>query len=216
MRVQAFIPDWDNPTTDAELLYRQLSEFCPTQILKRRNVASAYQWQEMLEKFDADVALWMMADVRLPNMKEMFPEMMRLLSRPDIAIYAPFIDWQISMDASRPQTYGAIEPEVYEVKINDGAMFAVTSKLLSLLPPFIPEDNPQCCYYTTFMAMYARRNGLKVVRDYRFRAKHPYGSSWNCCEGLRQSQVWVANLPSQDNDEMMRIFDVARMMKESI
>jgi hypothetical protein len=139
----------------------------------------------------------------------MFPEMVRLLSRPDIGVYAPYVDHTSQQsDVTRCKE---IEPGVYEVAANDLVIVALSSKMLSLMPPVNPADNPRAWYYDYLMASYARRNNLMVARDYRFTAFHPKGSIYNIQETMTASKLWRDSLPSQDRtgieEAMKKAFD---------
>lgn len=171
MRVQAFIPNWPGPKQHADEIYRIVKDYCPATILSDPNDYFNAQWEKARTQFTADILLWIMADVTLPNdFGRMFGEGKYFMSRPDIGWYAPDIAWTSYIyDKSELKQ---VEPEVYEVPNTDSLCFMIRKDVVDAMPYIDPKISYMWGMDITAIAT-ARRMGLKVVRDYRFKAEHP-------------------------------------------
>jgi hypothetical protein len=206
MNIQAFIANWDSPTCDAELLRRQLDPFYDTKILQAYDVPFAVQWHEALSRFTGDVLLWVMADVRLPQAPVSFlVEMEKVLSRSDIWMYAPNLEW--TSTRYNPARCTEILPGVIDVANTDQVICAVKWDLLNIVPPLSTQLNPRGWRYDYLMTAVARRFGAHAVRDTRFTATHPYGSIYSTEAAQVQTDAWHRSLPLEWQNQICSLMD---------
>lgn len=178
MKIEAFIPDWPgyhalHAASHANVLARRY----PTRILDDPADYFNAQWQKARDQFTGDILLWVMADVTLPErFNVMLNEMERVMGRGDIGWYAPDVTWTsfIFNKAELKQ----VENEIYEVPNTDSLLFAVRGDVVRKMP-FI---DPKLCFMwgmDVTAATVIRQMGLKMVRDYRFKAQHPNSTGYN-------------------------------------
>jgi hypothetical protein len=134
-----------------------------------------------------------MADVEPGNFEDMFPRMVQIYERGDIAMYAPNIHYSSQRYDKSKLRY--VEPDVYEVCGTDLLFCSLTSELLFALPPL--GCNSHAWSYDYLMTVIAHRQGKRVVRDYRFDFKHPEGSSYDKVTALYQYGQWLTKLPTE-------------------
>lgn len=171
MRVQAFIPNWPGPKQHADKIFNELTNYCPTTILNDPDDYFNAQWEKAREMFTGDVLLWVMADVTLPERFQfMFFEGLRTLARPDVGWYAPDIEWT-SYIYDRADLH-EVEPQIYEVPNTDSLCFMIRRDVVDAMPHIDPKVSFMWGMDITAIAT-ARLKGLKVVRDYKFKALHP-------------------------------------------
>jgi hypothetical protein len=199
MRIQAFIPDWKSPKTNAPLMYDALDAYCETTILDAYDVPFARQWEEAVSRFTGDIFLWAMADVEPGNFEDMFPRMVKIYERGDIAMYAPNIHYSSQRYDKSKLRY--VEPDLYEVCGTDLLFCSLTKELLSALPPL--GVNLHAWSYDYLMTVIAHRQGKRVVRDYRFDLRHPEGSIYSKPEALEQQHWWLNHLDVFDREGIL-------------
>jgi hypothetical protein len=195
MRIQAFIADWKSSTTNALLMYGALNAHCETTILDAYDVPFAQQWEEAVSRFTGDIFLWAMADVEPENLEDMFPRMVQIYERGDIAMYAPNIYYSSQRYDKSKLRY--VEPDIYEVCGTDLLFCSLTKELLSALPPL--GCNSHAWSYDYLMTVIAHRQGKRVVRDYRFDFSHPEGSIYNKPQALAEQATWMKSLDIFDS-----------------
>lgn len=193
MRIQAFIPDWKSPKTNAFLMYYALDAHCETTILDAYDVPFAQQWEEAVSRFTGDIFLWAMADVEPGNLEDMFPRMVQIYERGDIAMYAPNVHYSSQRYDKSKLRY--VEPDLYEVCGTDLVFCSLTKELLSALPPL--GCNSHAWSYDYLMTVIAHEQGKRVVRDYRFDFSHPEGSIYDKSDAVAEQRRWFMNLPAQ-------------------
>jgi hypothetical protein len=191
MHIQAFIPDWKSPKTNASLMYYALDPHCETTILDAYDVPFAQQWEEAVSRFTGDIFLWAMADVEPGNFEDMFPRMVQIYERGDIAMYAPNIHYSSQRYDKSKLRY--VEPDVYEVCGTDLLFCSLTSELLFALPSL--GCNSHAWSYDYLMTVIAHKQGKRVVRDYRFDFSHPEGSNYNKGDAMLERLHWMVDLP---------------------
>lgn len=171
MNVQCFIPDWPGPKQHAKQLAVQIRPYCPVTILDDPDDYFNAQFEKARQRFTGDVMLWVMADVTLPeDFGSMFQEMIRMLSRPDVGWYAPDIDWTSYI--YHKHRLRQVEEGIYEVPNTDSLCIGIRRDLLDRVPHVDPKVSYMWGMDIAALAT-ARQMGLKTVRDYRFKAKHP-------------------------------------------
>jgi hypothetical protein len=193
MRIQAFIPTWHSPTTDEYRMLHALETHCETTILDAYDVPFAQQWEEAVSRFTGDIFLWAMADVEPGNFEDMFPRMVQIYERGDIAMYAPNIHYSSQRYDKSKLRY--VEPDLYEVCGTDLLFCSLTSELLLALPSL--GGNSHAWSYDYLMTVIAHKQGKRVVRDYRFDFVHPEGSIYNKGDAMTERCQWFMGLPTQ-------------------
>lgn len=177
MRVQAFIPNWPGPKQHADDVFYVLNQYCRTTILDNPDEYFNAQWERARGCFDGDALLWCMADVMLPgDFDQMFGEAVRLIERPDIGWYAPDIDWTSYIYDKEDLVL--VEPDIYEVPNTDSLLFMIRKDIVNAMPHIDPNVSFMWGMDVTAIAT-ARLLGLKVVRDYRFKAGHPNSTGYD-------------------------------------
>ena len=178
MRIEAFIPDWPSyHAIHAASHANVLSRRYPTRILDDPKDFFNAQWQKARDQFTGDVLLWVMADVTLPErFNVMLNEMERVMARGDVGWYAPDVAWTSFIYNKTELTQ--VEPEIYEVPNTDSLLFAVRGDVVRKMPLI----DPALCFMwgmDVTAATVVRQMGLKMVRDYRFKASHPNSTAYN-------------------------------------
>lgn len=171
LNIQCFIPDWPGTKQHAEATAAIIRPYCPVTILPAGDDYFNAQWEKTQQQFTGDVLLYVMADVWPPEeFGRMFEEIKRVMARGDVGWYAPDIAWTSYIyDKSKLKQ---VEPEIYEVPNTDSLCFAIRADVMRAMPFINPKLSFMWGMDLTAIAT-ARRMGLKVVRDYRFKAKHP-------------------------------------------
>ena len=171
MIVQAFIPDWPGPKQHAVEINDVVSMRYPTKILNDPSDYFNAQWNKACQQFTGNILLWVMSDIKLPkNFFRMCDEMERLMAREDIGWYAPDVAWTSYIYDK--ESLPIVEPEVCEVPNTDSLLFAVRADVIKEMP-FI---DPGICFMwgmDVLASTTIRLMGLKMIRDYRFKAEHP-------------------------------------------
>lgn len=189
MKVEAFIPDWPGPKQHAQELAAQISPFYPTVVLSDPNDYFNAQWAKARAQFNvnSDVLLWVMADVTLPKTKreepcplsEFFKEMESVMSRADIGWYAPSVNWTSYIYDKRNLTpVEGLDSGIYEVPNTDSLCVAIRGSVVRAMPHIDPALSFMWGMDLTAIAT-ARLMGLKVVRDYRFKCRHPNDTGYD-------------------------------------
>jgi len=177
VKVQAFIPDWPGLKQHAAEIVNVIRDYCPTTVLNDPNDYFNAQWEKARSQFTGDVLFWCMADVTLPeDFSRMFEEGRYLMSRPDVGWWAPDIAWTSYIyDKS---DLNQVESEVYEVPNTDSLCFMIRKDVIDAMPHINPAVSFMWGMDVTAIAT-ARLLGLKVVRDYRFKAGHPNSTGYD-------------------------------------
>jgi hypothetical protein len=183
MRVQAFIPNWPGPKQHADQLMQIISAYCPTTILNDPNDYFNAQWARARESFTGDVLLWVMADVTLPeDFAGMYATATKVMERGDVGWYAPDIAWTSYIyDKADLRPVGgehSIYNDVYEVPNTDSLYFMISRDVIDAMPHIDPKVSFMWGMDITAIAT-ARLRGLKVVRDYKFKAHHPNSTGYD-------------------------------------
>lgn len=178
VKIEAFIPDWPGAHVNYTAQYANLlARRYQTRILDNPDDYFNAQWQKAREQFTGDVLLWVMSDVTLPPQYDvMLSEMERVMARGDIGWYAPDVAWT-SFTYNKAELR-VVEPEIYEVPNTDSLLFAVRGDVVRKMP-FI---DPKLCFMwgmDVTASTVIRQMGLKMVRDYRFKAHHPNSTGYN-------------------------------------
>jgi hypothetical protein len=178
MKVQVFIPDWPGPKQHAGELAEIISRrYNPVNILADPDDFFNAKWEKARQGFTGDILLWIMADVTLPkNFEKMCDEMERFMACGNVGWYAPDIAWTSYI--YNKKDLREIEPEVYEVPNTDSLCFAIRGDVVRAMPYVNPKLSFMWGMDLTAIAM-TRLFGLKVVRDYRFKAGHPNNTGYD-------------------------------------
>lgn len=203
-RVQAFIPNWAARTCDALDVYARLRPHCPTQILGAQSVPFREQWAEALSKFTGDVMIWCMADCRPENWNRAYPAMLKLMERGDVGVWAPHLNQPSQLNGNSIE----LVPGVFEVATTNMICIAVTRRMLDLMPNV--EMHPNGWLYDYLMTAVARRNGLKVVVDARFEARHTPGSIYDTTLAVSKMYRWLDELPDEWRSDVDALWQISK------
>lgn len=211
MRVRAFIPDWPAAKCRAAEIANVVTRYCPTTILNDPNDYFNAQWEKARQQLDADVLLWIMADVHLPDgFGQMFNDAARIMSRGDVGWYAPDIEWTSYI--YNKEELRELESGIYEVPNTDSLCFFVRADVVKAMP-FI---DPQKCFMwgVDFVAVAtARLMGLKVVRDYKFKASHPNDTGYSIDRASEEMGALWKTLHPALKDEVKKVVDETNLLK---
>jgi hypothetical protein len=207
VRLQAFIFNWPGKKQHAAQLEQMLRQHCEVFVINSddslrnkhphwhhigNNAYFTEQWNEALKRFDGDVFLHIQADVWPQNVGKMIAECLRCMREHNVGVYAPDLDFQ--PQAFSPRSLVPVEKGIYEVPLNDKSIWAIKAAVLQNTPAIDPKVN-RLGWGTGFVvAAVAKRMGLRVVRDYRFRAGHIRSRGYNTQEASAQWVAWMANL----------------------
>lgn len=208
MKVQAFIPNWDSPTCDAVEVYSRLVTQCPTEILHAYDVSFREQWKEALSKFTADVMVWAMADCRPENWARAYPAMLKIMERSDVAIWAPHLLQPTQLAGGDITDFPIASPGVFEVASSNMICFCVKRGLIEKMPDI--EMHRNGWMYDYLMTAVARENGMKVLVDARFEARHTPGSIYDTRRAAYESMMWTSELPSPWKQKVQDLWNRAR------
>jgi hypothetical protein len=170
------------------------------------------QWEKARSQFTGDILFWCMADVTLPkNFRLMYGEGSYLMSRPDIGWWAPDIAWTSYIyDKSDLKQ---VEPEVYEVPNTDSLCFMIRKDVIDAMPHIDPKVSFMWGMDITAIAT-ARLLGLKVVRDYRFKAEHPNCTGYSIPAAGAGMDPMFRSMTPQLREEASRVeADVRRLRR---
>lgn len=212
MRVQAFIPDWpSNGKTHADDIRGVIEKYCPITVLNHPTDFFNAQWAKARAAFTGDALLWCMADVTLPeNFDQMYLEAQRLLSG-NVGWYAPDIAWTSYIYDKNELR--AIEPEIYEVPNTDSLCFMIRRDVVDAMPFINPTVSFMWGMDITAIAT-ARLLGLKVVRDYRFKASHPNATGYDIPRAGLEMIPLFNSMSQKLRDEAYRVeADVRRLRR---
>ncbi len=211
MKVQAFIPDWpSNGKTHAEDLVSVIEKYCPVTVLNHPTDYFNAQWAKARAAFTGDVLLWCMADVLLPgDFGQMYSEAQRILSG-NVGWYAPDIEWTSYI--YHKNDLKELEPDVYEVPNTDSLCFMIRRDVVDAMPFINPTVSFMWGMDITAIAT-ARLLGLKVVRDYRFKALHPNNTGYDIPRAGNEMIPLFNSMSAQLRDEARRVEDDVRRLR---
>jgi hypothetical protein len=206
-RVQGFIFNWPGRKQHAALLEKMLRPHCQVFVINSDDSLrgkyphwhhignDAYftaQWNEAVKRFDGDVFLHIQADIWPQNVGKMISECLRCMREHKVGVYAPDLDFQPHVFS--PRSLVPVEKGIYEVPITDESCWAIKGAVLRNTPAIDPRVNRLGWGHDFMVAAVARRMGLKVVRDYRFRAGHLRSRGYDIQEAQGQWGAWKENL----------------------
>lgn len=179
VKIEGYVPDWPGAKQHGKATANILRRFCPVTILDNPDHYFTQQWERargLFDATDADILLWVMADVWPPiNIDEMLPEIERLMAGP-VGVYAPQVRWtcwQFPLDSIKN-----FEPDIYEVPCGDMLCWAVRRDVLTATPHCDPSINWVGTGIDWSVSTAARQMGVKNVKDYRFTATHPLHTAY--------------------------------------
>lgn len=211
VNIQAFIPDWPGPKQHAAELANQVARHYPTRILDDPTEYFNAKWNRACDLFTGDVLLWVMADVTLPADYElMFKEMECVMERGDVGWYAPDVAWTGFIYDKKDLTL--VESEIYEVPNTDSLCFAIRADVIKAMP----HIDPELCFMwgMDFAAILtAQRMGLKVVRDYKFKAQHPNSTGYDIDKASLGMKRLFESFESSFQEEMRQLVNRANRLK---
>lgn len=208
MKVYGFIPDWPGEKQHAARTAKYLMPYCETVfVLDNPDHYFTEQWETARKVFDQrpepdskDILLWVMADVWPPqNFGWMFSSMKALmtgkterLDPAEVGVYAPDVRWcGWQYDVSKLPQYSY---QVYEVPCTDMLCWAVRADVLAILPHVDPAVNRLGWGIDLATVAAAKSLGLKVVRDYNYRAGHPRHTNYDGSNASVEMEAWFATL----------------------
>jgi hypothetical protein len=189
MKVQCVIPSWPGLKQHPKELEAIVAPYCPVKILDDPDDFFNAQWEKARAWFTGDALLWIMADVTLPsNFGEMYKEMVRLMQTGDVGWVAPNVSWTCYY--YHKSDLKELEPDVYEVPNTDSLCFMIRGDVIRSLPYMDP--NLSYMWGMDFAAMaQIDLMGLKTVRDYRFKVKHPNSTGYDIDRaGIDMFTLW--------------------------
>ena len=211
MNVEAFIPDWPGPKQHAKELRNIVDGYCPTTILDDPADYFNAQWRKASNVLNADILLWIMADVTLPEkFGTVFREMVRIMNRGDIGWYAPDIAWTCYIYDEKDLQ--AIEPRIYNVPNTDSLCFAIRADVVRKMPFIDPAISYMWGMDFAAIAT-ARLMGLKTVRDYRFKAAHPNSTGYDIPKASREMEKLAQGYSTELRTEIKRLVVEVEQLK---
>ncbi len=189
MKIEAFVNDWHDEKDHAAATARLLAPYCEVTVLEPCSLSE--QWESARRKFTGDIFFWCMSDVWPPiDLDRMF-NVIRTL-RADIGVYAPQVcwnSWQWDLE-SLPK----IQESVYEVLNTEILCLAIRADVLASVPHVDIALHPTGVGIDLVVCTIAKRLGYKTVRDYRFIAAHPEGTSYNKEIATFEMERWFDSL----------------------
>jgi hypothetical protein len=207
VHIQGFIFNWPGRKQHAALLERMLREHCEVSVINSDDSLrkahphwhhignDAYftaQWNEAVKRFNGDVLLHIQADIWPQNVGKMIAQCVRCMREHAVGVYAPDMDFQ--PHAFSPRSLVPLEKGIYEVPVNDTSIWAIKAAVLRNTPAV---DLKLCRFgwgIEFVVAAVAKRLGLRVVRDFRFRAGHIRSRGYNSQEAFTQWLAWKETL----------------------
>jgi hypothetical protein len=189
MKVQAFVPTWPGSKQHPEELIKIISPFCEVVVLDDPEHYFTEQWAEMRKRFSGDIMLWVMADTVLYDFPNIYKEMLRILSRDDIGIYAPNVCWTGHVyDISK---LARVDASVYEVAMTDLLCYAVKSEVLEKMPTVVARAHGWGV--EVLLTAIATKMGKKTVRDYKSTVGHPNSTNYPISEAAIGMEEIISN-----------------------
>lgn len=213
MKIQAFIPDWpSNGKTHASDIVNIIRDYCPVTILNDPSDFFNHQWEKARAQFTGDVLLWWMADVSLPaSFGQLYGRALETLGRSDIAWYAPDIAWTSYIYDQKD--LNQVAPDIYEVPNTDSLFMFIRGDLVRAMPYIDPKISFMWGMDIIAIAT-ARLMGLKVVRDYRFKAEHPNDTGYSIpAAGAGMSPLFDTLMPELREECAKVEADVRRLRR---
>ena len=189
MKFQAFVPDWPGPKQHGAANVRLLQPFCETFHLDNPAHYFTQQWELARSLFTGDIFVMVMADVwPLLELGRMFSEMERLFQTTSIGVYAPHVRWNPWQ--YNPETLSKVEEGSFEVPDTDLLCVAIRREVLEKVPHGTPEANFIGYGFDFAVMAMAKHYGWRIVRDYRFEARHPEGVTGHSRHNA-EAQMWA-------------------------
>lgn len=209
--VQGFIPDWPGEKQHAEKIAEIIRPFCQSvTILDDPAAYMSEQWETARGKLDADILLWVMADVWPPlAFGQMMEQMDRFLTW-TVGVYSPrlkWCGWQYD-----PERLLKLEDMVCEVPVAEMLCTAVRRDVVEAMPHFDPAVNKFGWGIELAMTAAAWRQNLDVVWDYRYTAIHPKQTDYDSEAAARQLDAWIASLPAGERGWINVVKKAARFI----
>jgi hypothetical protein len=191
MRIQAFIFNWPGKKQHAAKLEKVFRPHCEAIVINSDDSLriryprwqhignDGYftdQWNAALERFNADVLVHIQGDVWPTKVGQVLSECVRYIKNYGAGIYAPNVDFNAHV--YRTQSLPKLNEGVYEVPATDCCFWAISSEVIRNTPRVDPRVNRLGWGIEYLVGAVARRNGRKLVRDYRFTAGHPKFSGY--------------------------------------
>jgi hypothetical protein len=189
MKVQAFIPTWPGEKQHPATLHSIISPFCETTVLDNPEHYFTEQWSEMRKRFSGDVMLWVMADACLYDFPNIYKEMLRMLSRDDIGIYAPNVCWTGHVYEISKLIH--VDSSVYEVAMTDLLCYSVKKEILEKMPPVSARAHGWGI--EILLTAIATKMGKKTVRDYKSTVGHPNSTNYHIPEAAAGMEEIIVN-----------------------
>jgi hypothetical protein len=199
MRVQALIFNWPGKKQHAAILEKLFSPHCETTVinsddslrLRHRHWQhignDAYfteQWNAALDRFDADVFVHIQADVWPERVPLMLAEAVRYIRHFGVGVYAPNVDFNAHVYDRN--VLAKLDNGVYEVPATDCCFWAISGEVIRNTPRVDPRTNKLGWGIEYMVGAVSRLRGLRLVRDYRFKAGHPKFSGYGHEQASRE------------------------------
>lgn len=206
MRFQAFVPDWPGEKQHGKATARILEKFCEVQILDNPKHFFSEQWEAARSKFDADVFLWVMADVWPPIDDEAwFNALVRLFER-GVGVCEPqtfWNGWQYPLNK-----LVAFEPNVYLVPGTEMLIVGIHREVLRRMPRVDYRINWIGTGVDRCFDAASQLIGMPVVRDYRFLAAHPEGTGYPKETAWDDMARWLEQVRKTDPQIVAKVYEL--------
>jgi hypothetical protein len=215
VRIQAFIFNWPGRKQHAAKLEAMFQPHCNVSVINSDDSLrlrrphwnhignDGYftdQWNAALKLFDADIFIHIQADIWPNNLGSMLSECVSCMSNRAVGIYAPNVDF--NPHVFRKESLVRLCEGIYEVPATDCSFWAITSEVLRNTPKVDPKINRLGWGVEYLVGAVAKRQGLKIVRDYRFTAGHVRFRGYDNSEAFRQWKEFTKSLDPILRDEM--------------
>lgn len=207
-RLQAFICTWRGHEARAVALERKLRPLVPLTVINSdpsvetshddwihlgESAYFAAQWNEIVQRFDADALLHVQADADSHDFPAMMARACDLLHETTVGIYEPDVSYtDLRFDRARLRM---VEPDLFEVPLTDCTCWFMHGEVVRRFRPFDLAVNVYGWGVTRVMAALARSCGRICVRDYAFTVQHPQHRGYATQAAVTQMQAYFATLP---------------------
>ena len=215
MRIQAFIFNWPGKKQHAAKLEAMFSQYCSISVINSddslrpghpywHHIGNASyftdQWNAALECFDADVFLHIQADIWPTDLGLMLSECIDCMKNYGVGVYAPNVNF--NPHVFRRESLVRLRDNIYEVPATDCSFWAVRADVIRATPKVDPGINRLGWGVEYLVGAAAKRQGLKIVRDYKFTAGHLKSRGYDNSEASLQWKEFTKNAPPAWQEEM--------------
>ena len=212
MRIEAFVPTWPGPKQHPKEVVAAIAPYCSSvTVLDDPNDWFNAQWEKARARFTGDILLYIMADVTPPeDVRSMIAEGTRMLSRRNVGWYSPNVEWTSYI--YERSDLKLVEGEIFEVPNTDSLCFMVRKDVIDKMPHLDPSLSFMWGFDLSAIAT-ARLMGLKAVRDYSFKAKHPNQTGYDISKAGLGMIPLFQTYPAELQQEIAKLEDETRKLR---